>query len=287
MVSTVWAFVRLSRPHFLLGGALMYAIGAFGAGVSSVADYLIGQAMVTAAQLTAHFVNEYADVEVDRHVSNRTLFSGGSGVLAREELAPQVALRAAQTTSIITAVLSFVVASISASAAILGLVALAVSWFYSMPPLRLLDTGWGELATSVVVTMAVPAVGTLVHGGQVGRDIIWKMPALFGVHVAMMLAFELPDLESDQAAGKTVVAVRLGVAKTRRLIAALMSISALIIIAAVPSGGLSEGVWWALGAASVPGAVVLWAMRSQRHQTLTISAVATLVALGTGFLLVQ
>ena len=284
-VSTVWAFARLSRPHFLLGGALMYAIGAFGADVSSAAEYMIGQAMVTAAQLTAHFVNEYADVEVDQYVSNRTLFSGGSGVLARDELAPRIALRAAQTTSIVTVVLSIVVAQISTNAAIIGLVALAVSWIYSMPPVRLLDTGWGELATSVVVAAAVPTVGALVQGGQVGRNLLWKMAALFGVHVAMMLAFELPDLESDRAAGKNVIAVRLGLARTRRLIAALFSISALIISAAVFRGGLGEGVWWALGSAAIPGAVVIWAMRGERHQALTISAVATLVTLGTGLLL--
>jgi 1,4-dihydroxy-2-naphthoate octaprenyltransferase len=263
----------------------MYAIGAFGAGVSTAAEYMIGQAMVTAAQLTAHFVNEYADLDVDQHVSNRTLFSGGSGVLARDELAPRVALRAAQTTSIVTVVLSIVVAQISTSAAIVGPVALAVSWIYSMPPVRLLETGWGELATSVVVTVAVPVVGALVQGGQVGRNLFWKMAALFGVHVAMMLAFELPNLESDRAAGKNVIAVRLGLAKTRRLIATLLWISALIIIAAVSIGGLGDGVWWALGSAAIPGTVVVWAMRGEGYQTLTISAVATLVALGTGLLL--
>jgi hypothetical protein len=89
-----WAFIRLSRPHFLVGGFLMFGLGAATAGSIGVADYVSGQILVTSTQLTAHYVNEYADVEADRHVQHRTFFSGGSGVLANEVLSARTALYA-------------------------------------------------------------------------------------------------------------------------------------------------------------------------------------------------
>lgn len=283
-VKRIWAFVRLSRPHFLLGGALMYAIGAVSAGVDSVGTYLLGHAMVTMAQLTAHFINEYADVETDRLVTSRTFFSGGSGVLAEEKLAPRVALRAGLVTSAMALALSAAVASVSPLAALVGLLALGVSWGYSMPPMRLLDTGWGEVATSAVVTIAVPVVGALVQGGPIAVDLVWKMAALFPVHVAMMLAFEIPDLATDRAAGKTVLAVRIGPARTQHLIGLLLLIMVVIVATATTSGAFSATAWWAVAATALTISVAAAAMRRDRPQILTAAAVATLVALGAGLL---
>ena len=285
-VNATWAFLRLSRPHFLAGGALMYAVGAFSVGVSNLGDYLLGQAMVTSAQITAHFVNEYADVDVDRLVSNRTFFSGGSGVLAKAELDPRVALRAAQVASILALGFTAGVAASSPAAAIVGLAALAVSWAYSMPPARILDTGWGELATSAVVTVGVPVVGALVQGGRVGTGLVATMAALLPVHVAMMLAFELPDLEADRAAGKTVVAVRIGATRTKRLVRLLLAASASTIGVAIASGALSGEAGWVAIAALVPASLTVWAMYRDRFQVLTTSAVASLVVLGAGLLVV-
>ena len=264
----------------------MYAVGAFSVDVTNLGDYLLGQAMVTSTQITAHFVNEYADVEVDRMVSNRTFFSGGSGVLAKAELDPRVALRAAQVTSILAIGFSAAVTAFSPLAAIIGLLALAVSWAYSMPPARILDTGWGELATSTVVTVGVPAVGTLVQGGKVGAALVAIMAAMLPVHLAMMLAFELPDLDTDLAAGKTVVAVRIGATRTKRLVRLLLAASATIIGAAIANGTLNADTGWVVVAALVPASLTVWAMHRDQFQLLTTSAVVTLVVLGGGFLLV-
>ena len=264
----------------------MYAVGAFSVDVTNLVDYLLGQAMVTSTQITAHYVNEYADVDVDRLVSNRTFFSGGSGVLAKAELDPKVALRAAQVTSILAIGFSAAVTAFSPVAAIIGLLALAASWAYSMPPVRILDTGWGELATSTVVTVGVPVVGALVQGGRVGAALVAIMAAMLAVHLAMMLAFELPDLDTDLAAGKTVVAVRVGATRTKRLIRFLLAASATIIVVAIASGTLSVDSGWIVAAALAPASLTVWAMHRNRFQLLTTSAVASLVVLGAGFLLV-
>ncbi len=147
------AFIKLSRLHFLLGGFLMFAVGSLTADSIDVAHYVIAQVMITAAQLTAHYVNEYADYEADKAIANRTAFSGGSGVLTSGLLPRRVAAVAAQTTSVIAIVTATIVATFSLPAVLTGMLALCVSWAYSMPPVRLLDTGWGEITTAVTVAV--------------------------------------------------------------------------------------------------------------------------------------
>ena len=101
MIGRLWVWVRLSRPHFLLGGFLMFGLGASTTRPVDGTDYLTGQLMVTMAQLTAHYANEYADVDADRSVEHRTAFSGGSGVLVDGSLPVRSALWAARVTSVV------------------------------------------------------------------------------------------------------------------------------------------------------------------------------------------
>src|SRR5260370_8408711 len=86
MFNKLMAFIRLARPHFLLGGFMLYALGAVVARYEGYPIdfrvYWVGQLFVTSIQLMTHFLNEYWDVETDRLNNSRTPFSGGSGMLA-------------------------------------------------------------------------------------------------------------------------------------------------------------------------------------------------------------
>jgi 1,4-dihydroxy-2-naphthoate octaprenyltransferase len=271
------AFMKLSRPHFLLGGALLFALGSVAAGDISWLDYTLGQAMVTSMQITAHFVNEYADREVDRAVERRTMFSGGSGVLVSGDLRPEVALWAAWASTTIGVILAVVVGFVSPLAAGVGLITLAVSWGYSMPPIRLLATGWGELVTSLVVVVAVPTIGWAVQQAPASAALWWAVGILLPVHLAMMVAFELPDLESDAAAGKQVLGVRLGEARSIRLIAIMLVWATTIAAIGVAAGGIAGGAGWAVSAGLVPALILLRAIRNRNHAATTLAAVSTLV----------
>jgi len=283
-MASLWAFLRLSRPHFLVGGALMFAVGAASADDINGAGYALGQLMVTAAQVTAHYLNEYADVEADRLITHRTLFSGGSGVLPRGELDTTVALRAAWISTGGTVAASVALATQSLPAASIAIPALAVAWLYSLPPARLVGSGWGELATSLLVAGAVPMVGLLSQGSPPTASLWWSMAILVPIHFAMMLVFELPDLETDAAAGKRVVAVRIGAALTTRLILVLQ-VSA-VVVAAV--GGwieaLSNDVAWWTAASIAPGVATVAAKDHVPSGLMTASAVATLVLAAVGLL---
>lgn len=237
-------------------------------------QYALGQVMVTAIQLTAHYVNEYADVESDRAVINRTWFSGGSGVLAQGTLDPRLALRAALITSAVGLATSLRLAFVSPWLLAIGTVALVVAWIYSIPPVRLLGTGWGELATSVVVAGFVPMVGSITQGSRLDSRLWWAIAILLPIHLAMVLAFELPDLDSDKGAGKRVLAVRLGRRKAETAISAFYGLALLIGI--LPWSRATLDTRW-LAFAVLPAAVAVVAASGHRFHLLTTSAVAVLV----------
>ncbi len=282
-MDSLWAFIKLSRPHFLIGGVLMFALGAAAAGRVDPFAYALGQLMVTAAQVTAHYVNEYADIEPDRAVARRTLFSGGSGVLVGGGLRPAVALRAARVASVVAVGTAGALMFVNIVAALLGLAALAISWSYSMPPLRLLGSGLGELAASAVVAGLVPLIGALSQGGTITGRLLWSIVIVFVLHFAMMLAFELPDLETDAAAGKRVLAVRIGRTRTRALISLLVLGAGGLLIAR--SSSSSAGREWVAVVAGFPAAaLMLAAMMRDRAGLLTGAAVATLVLTAAGLL---
>jgi len=281
-MQSLWAFIRLSRPHFLMGGVLMFALGAATTGRFDLVGYAVGQLMVSTAQITAHYVNEYADLEPDRAIKSRTLFSGGSGVLVGGLLHPAVAIRAAWISTGLTMIAAGALAFLSWPAALLGVAAVLVSWSYSMPPLRLLGSGFGEVAASVVVAAVVPVIGAFAQGGGLTSALGWAIAVVLPVHVAMMLAFELPDLDTDESTGKRVLAVRVGRVRTQALIVLLLVGAGVLILGRGMSGAWSGREWVAIMVGLPSGTVMIVAMIRKRSGLLTISAVATLVLVTMG-----
>lgn len=262
----------------------MFALGAATTGRFDSVGYILGQFMVTAAQVTAHYVNEYADLEPDRAVTQRTLFSGGSGVLVGGLLRPVVALRAARVSTTLAVACAFSLAFHSLPAAILGLIAVLISWSYSMPPLRLLGSGLGEVAASAVVAGVVPVIGALAQGGDLSASLGWAVATLFLVHLAMMIAFELPDLETDSSLGKRVLAVRIGLRRAQMLIGLLLAGAGALLTWRGASGAWSSGEWVAILFGLPSAVVMIAAMNRKRSGLLTASAVATLVLVSFGLL---
>ena len=217
MFSTrTWAFLRLTRPLFLLGGILLYLLGvciALSKGAAfNPGRFLLGQFLVTSIQLMVQYANEYYDREVDQAAAGRrTWFSGGSGVLPAGELSPIVALRAAQVCAGISLVILVVVAIQAPVVGLLNLLVLLVAWFYSAPPLSLVSTGWGELLASLIVAFCAPLTGLALQSGPNAfpRLLIVTLPLVL-IHMGMLIAFEFPDREADTAFGKRTLTVRLG-----------------------------------------------------------------------------
>ena len=217
--SSIILFLKLSRPLFLIGGVLNYFLGL------GIANYLgvtldwavvtLGQLWVTSLQLATHYLNEYFDFPHDAKNKNRTPFTGGSGVLGQEEgkLRPQVALIAAYCALTVTALATFVLARLgSVNPLVLTIMFIATlgAIFYSIPPVRLSISGFGELTTSILLANLVPAFAFALQHGSLHRLLAMSTFPLTAFTLASMLNLEFPDYASDMKAEKRTLFVRLG-----------------------------------------------------------------------------
>jgi 1,4-dihydroxy-2-naphthoate octaprenyltransferase len=217
MLTKLIAFIRLARPHFLLGGWLLYALGAVVARYQGYPIdfrvYWVGQLFVSSIQLMTHFLNEYWDVDTDQRNTSRTPFSGGSGMLGPGGFRRETAFTAALVClAVAIGAAAWLVIQTPIAPAALAIMALAFvgTYFYSSPPVSLVSTGFGEAAASVLVAGLVPALGHVLQAGRPSPLIVLATAPLVMYHFAMLMAFEYPDFLSDEAAGKRTLLVRLG-----------------------------------------------------------------------------
>lgn len=216
-MKTLTLFIRLSRPLFLAGGVLLYALGVgivryLGRSIDWDV-YLLGQAWVTLLQMSAQFLNEYYDAPADQANKNRTMLTGGSGAVGPGKLPRRLALLAALTA--LAGVASLTVILISSGSLtpaawlIMGLAFLG-AFFYSTPPVRLEASGYGELTTTIMVTFMVPAFAFILQTGEMHRLLAMSSFPLAAIMLAMLLTFELPDFANDEKYDKRTLMVRLG-----------------------------------------------------------------------------
>jgi len=210
-------FIRLSRPLFLLGGVLFYALGI------SMADYLgvqinpgvmlLGLLWVFFLQLSSQYLNEYFDAPGDLENRNRTFFSGGSGAIGDGKLSRTTPLFAAATTLTLTASTTVVLlqqVSFSPLLVLIMVIAFLGGLFYSVPPFRLATSGYGELTTSILVANLVPSFAFVLQFGELHRLVAMGTFSLTLLHLAMMIVFEFPDYAADIKYEKLNLLVRIG-----------------------------------------------------------------------------
>jgi len=257
----VWAYIRLGRCHFLVGGFVLHGLGVAAALYTGAPlnwqALLWGQLAITAIQLMTHYANEYFDLEADRANPTPTRWSGGSRILPSNTLSPQVALISALGLALL-AVIAILILTLFVRPGLLTpgllLLSLLLAWGYSAPPLQLHSRGVGEFTTAVLVPGLTPIVGFYLQTGTITALPLLTVIPLSCLQFAMLLAIEFPDEAGDRAAGKRTLVVRLGGAKAARLwMAALLlpyAVAPLLVLAGLP---LPVGI-----ASMVSAPIALW-----------------------------
>ena len=284
------AFVRLGRPHFLVGGFVVYGLGAaLAAFLGATIDwsrYWWGQGAITATQLMTHYANDYFDFAADQANTTPTRFSGGSRVLPGGDLPNAVALIAALVLGAIALGIVAVVARMDRGGTLAaGLMVLAgiLAWEYSAPPLRLHSRGLGELTTAIVVTLLTPLVAFVLQSGHLRLLPFLAIVPLCTLQFAMLLAIEFPDAAGDASVGKRTLVVRWGGARAARLHQIALGAAYLWLPVAVPLG-LPIAI---AGAILITAPLALWLIIQMsrgiwhqpiRWETLAFTTVALLVS---------
>jgi 1,4-dihydroxy-2-naphthoate octaprenyltransferase len=292
LVPTVLAFIKLGRPLFLVGGFLLYGLGALvaaraGADVD-LGRYAAGQLAVTAFQLMTHYANDYFDFEADLANPTPTRWSGGSRVLVGRHIPRWAALATAVVLAGAGLATSIYLATRPGSGALvlpgLGVMWL-LAWEYSAPPLRLHSTGLGELDATVVVTALVPFAGYYLQAPTLAglHLLLLAIAPLCALQFAMLVAIELPDAAGDAQAGKRTLVVRLGGYRGARVYAAFTAL-AYLTLPLLAAAGLPPLV---AAAVALPAPIALWRIRRVLHgdwrrrwrwEAVTFWAVALLVS---------
>ena len=264
---SVRLFIQLSRPLFLVGAALLFGLGVgiaryLGASVNWTI-YFLGQSWVSSLQLSAHYLNEYYDSPVDSQNPNRTPFSGGSNAVGPGKLSRNVPLVAALTSLTITASLTVVMLQASLITPVvlmIMMVSLLGALFYSVPPVRLSTTGYGELTTSILVANLVPTFGYLLQMHDLHRLLVMSTFPLTVLHLAMMLAFEFPDYATDVKYEKQTLLVRLGW-QNGMVVHNVLILSAFLLLGLAMLFGLPSGIAVPAFLPLPLGLLQIWQMR--------------------------
>lgn len=165
------------------------------------------------AQLFVGWTNDFADHVDD--TGERSLFSGGSGVIREGRLAPRAVGSAALLAALALGLLSFwLLRSGRPYAAPAWSTAVGLMWAYSLPPLCLSYRGGGEWVYALGVGVGLPWLGFYVQSG-VGLPPPWAVAPVFFLAFAAHVATTLPDAAVDAAQGKRTLVVRLGARRAR------------------------------------------------------------------------
>jgi 1,4-dihydroxy-2-naphthoate polyprenyltransferase len=264
-LKTASLWVRLGRPLFLIGGIVMHLLGvaaAMAVGVPlSIPALILGQVVVTSAQLMTHYANDYFDLRADRANATPTAWSGGSRILPAGLLRPHVALRTAlvlAAVALCTAVALALFVQPATLALPLILLSMFLAWAYSAPPFNLHGRGLGQITGTIVVALLTPMVGFYLQAGHLAMLPVWASLPIAGLQFAMLTIVDFPDREGDMTAGKQTMVVRLGLPRAVRLyvlsiLAAYALLPVLVLAGALPlpvalgvALTLPLGVWLAL-----------------------------------------
>lgn len=223
----LFAIIRLGRLHFLSSGVLLNCLGttiAIYSGASfNLSLFLLGQVVITSTQLMTHYANEYYDLEADRANQTPTNWSGGSRVLVEGSLPPTVALHIAVFFAAVAVLGNFILAvTVSPPILTITLTALALSWFYSAPPLQLHSRGLGELSATLTVAALTPITAYFLQSKTIGPLILLAIIPLCLLQFAMLISIEFPDEEGDRAVGKRTLTVRFGSRRAAYLYSGLL-----------------------------------------------------------------
>jgi putative NADPH-quinone reductase/1,4-dihydroxy-2-naphthoate octaprenyltransferase len=264
LTGTALNWLRALRLQFYPTTWMAYTLGVLAAtGGSPLAwpGYWAGLFTLVFLEAATVFSNEVEDFETDRRNLHYGPFNGGSRVLVEGRLSSGALKTGAWLAAFAVPPLALVAALSTAapSLSVAVLIALAIlALGYTLPPLRLVYRGAGEVTVAATHSVCVVLFGYALGGGSVADPEPWllSLPMLLAVLPSITLA-GVADESADRSVGKRTLAVLLG----RDRAAAFAAVAA--IAAAVAAGAAS--VWWPglygwWGLAMVPHAALLGAL---------------------------
>ncbi len=227
----VRTFLRLARPFELFLAALTYFLGA------GAARYLgrdlrllplwAGLAWVLLLQFAVHLLAAYFRPLTEPLIEGETR---RARVRMRLVLL-QLAVAALGVAAVLT-VLLLHAGVLAPSVLFLLLLALVALLAYAVPPVRLVDRGFGELTLAILLADLVPAIAFLLQAGEFHRLLAMVTFPLTTLALAFFLASDFPTFATDLKFDRHTMLTRLGWQRAVPLHHLLLLIAYLLFAAA-------------------------------------------------------
>jgi 1,4-dihydroxy-2-naphthoate octaprenyltransferase len=250
-------FTAAVAPVLVGGATAFYEAGRFHWG-----HFLLTLLGMVALHAAANIINDYFDYRSGCDPNNpaRTIFNGGSNVIADGLLSEQAMLTGAIVAYIIGASCGLylsIVAERGWVILVLGFLGVAISYTYTSPRFFLAGRGLGELGVGLSFGI-LSVLGTyFVQTASFSWGAFLASLPVMGLIVNVLWINQFPDLPADHAVGKDNLVVRLGKARARYGYYAILVLTYLSVVFAVVVQILPP---WAL--LSLGGAVI--ALRAAR-----------------------
>ena len=215
----VLVWLRIIRIKFLLASIIAITNGILYSyltyNIFNIIDALLTYVGVIFLHASVDIFNDYWDYKrgIDT-TTNRTKFSGGTGVLPEKKLDPRIVYKAGFVCMIIGLTIGgyFIFQSGLLIAIILGITTLSI-YFYST---TIVNIGLGETLVAVKGTMIV--IGTsFVQSGIVDLPIVY-LGIIIGILSSIVLYIaSFPDFDADKEKGRKTLVILIGKNKSAQI----------------------------------------------------------------------
>ena len=241
--SRLWyALKPASWPKLLVAAALGQAVGIAATGRVDPAGLTFGVVFTVLHLVFVVLLNDWGDQDVDAlkrrlfpaACSPKTIPDGILDATTVGQLGVAAGLMALGTAGLAEALLG------RPGLFVGGVVAVALFWAYTLPPIRLNYRGGGELLEMIGVGFCLPWINAYMQSGNAMPGGLVVLPGYALLCLASALASGLADEESDRLGGQQTFATWFGAPPVRQAVEGLV-LGAILVWAALP--WLSRG--WA------------------------------------------
>jgi NAD(P)H dehydrogenase (quinone) len=251
-LSSFMKAVRVSLYSFVFCSVLLgSAIGMSIAHNFSWSGFLLAIIIGLFAHIAVSFSNEVTDEPNDRINANRTVFSGGTGLLLKGIITRTVLNRGWIISSIVALLIPTLMIMLFGYHWLLlfGLgFALFLGLEYSLPPFRFAQIGAGEAAAFIAYGVPLMLVGLTLQVGNPHiaqivsnyRFYLLALPVSLSVFTTLCLT-QIPDTDADKTVGKKSISVMIGPKNVLILSASSSMLCVALFTIFIPTQILSPG----------------------------------------------
>jgi len=236
------AVVRLSRPLLLLFAFLLYTLGAgiarYLGHAQNAAAFWLGLVWVAMLHLSMNLLAEYFRplteplIEAETRVERSAL-----------RLACLLVSAAALTCMAVLTVLMLNAGLLTPLVLLFFGLTLLAALAYALPPLRLMNSGFGELALAIFLADLIPALAFLLQTDELHRLLTLAVFSLTCLALAFFIAMDFPAYAADLKRGRRSLLIRLNWQRAVPL-HHLLILVAYSIFAAAPFLGFPFSLIW-------------------------------------------